>query len=211
MGDTERAWRDHYNRTARQYDRKERLWGLLMGYSDEGERRKLVSLLHVKPGQRLLEVSAGTGSNLAVVAEQAGPEVVMVGADISREMLSVCRGKLSRRNAGLVESDAAHLPFKSDAFDALLHFGGLSMFSDKKTAIDEMVRVVKPGGRIVMGDVGMSPQEQTSLRRRIILRANSRYASKPPVELLPSDARDVSVNWFRNGTCYFIELVKADG
>ena len=52
-------WRDHYNRTAGMYDWKESLWSLLLGYSDHGERQKLVRLLQLKPGQHLLEVSVG--------------------------------------------------------------------------------------------------------------------------------------------------------
>lgn len=211
MGEVERRWRDHYNRTARSYDRKEWLWGVLLGYSDQGERRKLINRLQLRPGQRLLEVSVGTGANLVLAAPRLGPNGAMFGVDISIEMLRVCRDKLGRRrrDVHLVAGDAAHLPFKQDAFDAIIHFGAMSMFGDKKAAIDEMVRAAKPGARLVIGDVGVRPDRRHSLRTALVRRANERYSLRPPTELLPSEANDLHVTWFRNDTCYLMDFVKA--
>jgi len=208
-GQTERQWREHYNRTARQYDGKERLWGVLFGYSDAGERRKMVDLLQLKSGQRLLEVSVGTGSNLEAAMHRWGLGLALFGADISRGMLNVCREKLASVEMSLVESDAAHLPFKNDSFDGLLHFGGLSQFGDKRMAVEEMVRVVRPNGRLVVGDVGIEPGARRSIRKRVLLRANPRYASEPPVELLSTGTKGLRLHWIRNGTCYVIESIKA--
>ena len=207
----ERAWRDHFNRTARSYDWKERLWGLLLGYSDDRSRRELVGRLELKAGQRVLEVSTGTGTNLLLAAGDLGPGGSMVGADISVEMLRLCRGKLARyrHRADVVVSDAARLPFASDSFDAVLHFGAVSMFSDKKAAIDEMVRVARPGARLVIGDVGLLPAKRQSVRSRLVLRVNGRYAEKPPLELIRPHAANLSLTWFRNGTCYLINFTKA--
>lgn len=208
--ETERRWREHYNRTARSYDRKEWLWGVLLGYSDRGERRKLMDRLDIKPEQRLLEVSVGTGGNLAAAA--AGPlsRARLTGADISVGMLRTCRENLKACNlsADLIEGDAAHLPLRSDVFDALLHFGAISQFGDKKAAISEMVRVVKPGARVVIGDVGVQPDKRRSLRARLVLRANPRYAASPPIDLLPRNISDVQVEWIRNNTCYIMQFVK---
>lgn len=212
-GDTrpiEQRWREHYNRTARSYDLKERLWGLLLGYSDTKERRALVARIQLQPGQRLLEVSAGTGTNLLFAASELGPRGRIVAQDISVGTLKVCRDKLRAQETpiDLVESDAARLPFRDGTFDALLHFGAISMFADKKAAIDEMVRVTESDGRLVIGDVGANPMSRRSLRKRLLLHTNPRYASAPPTELLPPGAQDVSVTWIRNDTCYLIEFLK---
>jgi len=201
-------WRDHYNRSAGRYDAKEWLWGVLLGYSDREERRKLVARLELEPGQRLLEVSAGTGSSL-VEAAASGRDAKLVGADISSGMLGQCRRKLAARGvpADLVESDATHLPFKSGVFDAVLHFGAISMFPDKKTAINEIVRVARPGARIVIGDVGVSP-ERGGLRRALLLKANPRYGERPATDLIAPHTTEHRVSWFRNDTCYVIEFTK---
>lgn len=202
-------WRDHYNRTAGMYDWKESLWSLLLGYSDHRERQKLVRLLQLKPGQRLLEVSVGTGTNLELAADGVSG-LKMVGLDISIGMLLQCWKKLTRHGlrADLVEGEAARLPFEDDVFDAVLHFGGISQFGDKKAAIDEMVRVARPGARIVVGDVGLGGENRESLRGKLLLRVNSRYASQPPLESIPPAANDLHVNWFRGDTCYLIDFVK---
>ncbi len=208
---TVRRWRDHYNRTARSYDRKEWLWGVLLGYSDMQERRRLVHLLCLRPGDRLLEVSAGTGTNLALAARAVSSPVRMTAQDISVGALRICRDKLRRQGEAvdLAESDAAYLPFRSNAFNAVLSFGGISQFGDTKRAIDEMVRVTKPGGRVVIGDVGIRPERRGSLRSRLALWVNSRYTIEPPTDLLPPGTAELQVDWFRNDTCYLLHCVKA--
>jgi len=212
MHKTERRWRDHYDRIARAYDWRERIWSLLWGISDTKERRKLVGTLQLKPGQRLLEVSVGTGSNLPLAAEGVGPTGRLVGLDISIGMLMQCQRKVARHrlSVDLIEGEAAQLPVADSAFDAVLHFGAISYFDDKhkKMAIDEMVRVTIPGGRIVISDVGLPPDKRKSLRSRLRLRVNPRHADLPPMELIPPDAKELSLTWYRRDTCYLIDFVK---
>jgi ubiquinone/menaquinone biosynthesis C-methylase UbiE len=162
------------------------------------------------PGQRLLEVSAGTGSNLSLAAGRLGREGRMAGLDISIGMLRQCQRKLAGSIPGvdLVGGDAAHLPFADGAFDAVLHFGAISMFSDKKTAVAEMVRVATAGAREVFGVVVLPPHKRGSLRRRLFLRVNHRYGQAPPTQFIPADATDLHLSWFMAGTCYLIDFVK---
>ncbi len=213
MGEVERRWRDHYNRTARSYDRKERLWGVLLGYSDMEERRRLVDLLRLHPGDRLLEVSAGTGTNLALAASAVSSGARMVAQDISVEALRICRDKLRRQGETIdvVESDVARLPFRDNTFDALLSFGGISQFGNRQAAIREMVRVARPGARVVLADVGIRPNRRTSVRSKLILRVNPRYSTEPPTDLLPAETTELHVDWFRNDTCYLLHFVKSGG
>jgi ubiquinone/menaquinone biosynthesis C-methylase UbiE len=208
--DAEQRWRDHYNRIAGQYDLKESLWALLLGYSMAQERRRLVGSLELKPGQRVLEVSTGTGDSFVLVAASLGSEGRAVGADISIEMLRQCRKKLERKHLGanLVESDAEHLPFRDDAFDAVLHFGAITLFGDEKAAIDEMVRVAKPGARVVIGDVGVSPRRRGSLRGKVAVWVNARYGEEPPMQFVAQHASEARLTWFRNETCYLIDFAK---
>ncbi len=121
-------WRHFYDRWAPTYDWVTGFWALVMGYSDTKERRKMVHCLNLKPGHRVLEVSVGTGSNLPLMAQRTGPSGWLVGLDISSGMLRECRKKLRRLRlrADLVEGEAARLPFADNAFDAVLHFGGIN-------------------------------------------------------------------------------------
>ena len=136
-------WRDFYDRWAPRYDRVLRIWALLAGFSDANERRKMVSRLELKPGQRVLEVGVGTGSNLPLMAECIGPGGTLLGLDISVGMLRQCEKKVRRQrlNANLAEGEAAYLPFADDAFDAVLQFGAINESRDKQRTIQEMMRV----------------------------------------------------------------------
>jgi len=211
MHESDRRWRDFYNRWARMYDWGLRVSSLLMGFSDTRERRKLVSRLELKPGQRVVEVSVGTGSNLSLVAEGVGPGGRLVGLDISIGMLRQCQKKLRRRSlrADLIEGEAAHLPFADHVFDGVLHFGGINEFGDKKKAIEEMMGAARPGARIVISDEGLRPDKRHSLRNRLLLRLNPLYAHEPPMELIPPQAQDLHLTWFRGDGCYLIDFVKS--
>jgi ubiquinone/menaquinone biosynthesis C-methylase UbiE len=202
-------WRDFYDRWAPRYDWALRIWALLAGFSDENERWKMVSRLELKPGQRVLEVGVGTGSNLPLMGECAGPDGMMVGLDVSIGMLRQCEKKVQCHspNANLTQGEAAHLPFADDAFDAVLQFGVINESRDKRRAIQEMMRVAKPGAKIVIGDEGVNPGKPASLRNRLISRLSPLRKHDPPTDSLPPEAKDVHMVWFRAGRCYLIDFV----
>jgi len=209
MYESERRSRAHYEGRARWYDWANRLAALVRGESATNERRKAVRRLDLKPGERVLEVSVGTGTNLPLIAEQIGADGRMVGLDISPNMLARCRQKLRGRGlrADLVEGEAAHLPFADDAFDAVFHHGGIAEFGDRRGAIAEMVRVAKPGARVVICDVGVPADGKLSLANRLLLKTQPVYDQPPPVDLIPPAARDLQVSWFHGGGWYMIEFV----
>ena len=72
-------------------------------------------------------------------------------------MLAQCRAKIRTLGitAELIEGEAAHLPVRDTSFDAVLRHGGLAEFGNEQSAIQEMFRVVRPGGRVVVCDVGV--------------------------------------------------------
>lgn len=211
MHESDRRWRDFYDGWAPRYDWGIGLGALLRGFSDTSERRKMVGRLGIQPGWKVLEVSVGTGANLPLMAEKMGGHGAMTGLDISSGMLRQCEKKIQRKGltAALVEGEAAHLPFRYEAFDAVLHFGGINEFSEKKQAIDEMVRVAKPGARIVIGDEGFNPHKPVSLRNKIVAKISPLYDHEPPTDLLPSNTTDVRVSWFRSDACYMLDFAKA--
>ncbi len=209
MTENNRSRREFYDGWAPKYDWGMGLGALLRGFSDNGERRKLVARLGLQPGHRVLEVSVGTGSNLALVAEGVGPEGRLVGLDISTGMLRQCDKKVRRRglSADLIEGEAAHLPLADDSFDAVLHFGGINEFDDIKQAIIEMMRVAKPGSKIVISDEGLNPNRRPPLLTRLVARLIPQYEESPPTDLIPPEAKDLHVSWFRADACYIIDFV----
>ncbi|MDO8612607.1 MAG: class I SAM-dependent methyltransferase [Dehalococcoidia bacterium] len=211
MYEKERRSRRYYEGRARWYDWANRLAALLRGESATNERRKAVRRVNLKPGHRVLEVSVGTGTNLPLIAKEVGPHGRMVGVDISPAMLARCRRRLREHGlrADLVEGEAAHLPFRDDDFDAVLHHGGIAEFGDKRGAIEEMIRVAKPGAKVVICDLGVPTDRKLSLVNRLLLKLQPVYAQTPPVDLIPPAARDLHVSWFHGGAWYMIEFEKS--
>jgi demethylmenaquinone methyltransferase/2-methoxy-6-polyprenyl-1,4-benzoquinol methylase len=106
-------------------------------------------------GERILDLAAGTGTSSAALAA-SGAHVV--AADFSEGMLEVGR----RRHAGnsrieFVHADATDLPFDDDSFDAVTISFGLRNVVEPKKGLDELLRVLKPGGRIVICEFSTPP------------------------------------------------------
>jgi ubiquinone/menaquinone biosynthesis C-methylase UbiE len=110
--------------------------------------------------------------------------------------------------AHLIEGEAACLPLADNLFDAVLNFGGINALGDQRKALEEMVRVAKPGARIVISDQGVRLTSRHSFRNRLLVRANPLYASEPPLRLIPPGAKDVRLTWFRADSAYILDFVK---
>ena len=208
MYERERRSRRFYERWAPVYDWNNRLAALVRGVSDMGSRRAAIRHLELKPGHRVLEVCVGTGANLLILAEHVGPTGRLVGLDISPGMLMRCRRRLNRRRlaADLIEGEAARLPIASQAFDVVFHFGGFAEFGDKKGAIEEMMRVARSGGKLVICDAGLPSDRRLPLVSRLLLKLQPLYAQEPPIDLIPSQVGDVRLTWFRGQAWYLIEF-----
>jgi demethylmenaquinone methyltransferase / 2-methoxy-6-polyprenyl-1,4-benzoquinol methylase len=131
-----------FDGVARRYDRTNTL--LSFG-RDRAWRRLTRTALDLRPGERVLDLAAGTGVS---TAELAVSGAYAVGADFSLGMLRV--GRESRPVLPLVAGDALALPFGDGAFDAVTISFGLRNIVDLGRALREMARVVRPGGRLVV-------------------------------------------------------------
>ena len=109
---------------------------------------RMVDAAHVVPGQRVLDVACGTGVLARALAGAVGAGGSVVGLDVNDGMLAV-----ARRKAPAVEwrqGRAEALPFERDGFDAVVSQFGLMFFEDRPAAIREMMRVLRPGGRLAV-------------------------------------------------------------
>ena len=110
---------------------------------------ELVDACRIGPGQRVLDVAAGTG-NVALRAAATGADVVAL--DITPESLATGRAEGERRGLSIdwVEADAQDLPFGDGEFDVVVSAVGAMFAADHQAVADELVRVCRPGGTIGM-------------------------------------------------------------
>jgi SAM-dependent methyltransferase len=110
-----------------------------------------------------------------------------------------------------VLSNASYLPFADDSFDAAFHFGGINTFGELRRALSEMTRVVRVGGKVVVGDEGVAPWLRRRLFGRILVKANPLYAHRPPLDAIPDNAADVRLQWILGNAFYVIDYRVAAG
>ncbi len=127
------------------YDRLNRL--LSLG-QDIKWRERALAKTHLPPDGRLLDVATGTG-DLAYLAARRFPHLHIVGVDLTRRMLAVARSKNPRSSIAWVQDDGLRLAFPDARFDAVISAFMMRNVPDVRLALQEQVRVVKPGGRVV--------------------------------------------------------------
>ncbi|WP_166845504.1 demethylmenaquinone methyltransferase [Isoptericola sp. BMS4] len=112
---------------------------------DRRWRRATVAAVEARPGERVLDLAAGTGTSSEPFADDGA---TVVPSDFSLGMLA--EGKRRRGDLPFVAGDATRLPFADAAFDAVTISFGLRNVVDTDAALTEMLRVVRPGGRVVI-------------------------------------------------------------
>jgi ubiquinone/menaquinone biosynthesis methyltransferase len=111
---------------------------------DQHWRRRLVGAVALRPGQRLLDVCAGT-MDVAAEARRQAPSAAVIGADFSLPMLA--RGA-AKTGLPAAQADALSLPFPSATFDAATVAFGVRNLESLERGVAELARVLKPGGRL---------------------------------------------------------------
>jgi demethylmenaquinone methyltransferase / 2-methoxy-6-polyprenyl-1,4-benzoquinol methylase len=114
-------------------------------------KRKLVRLARTQPGMRALDVCCGTG-DIALALREARAEVAAL--DFSRPMLRVAGGRAASSAPFFLCGDAQQLPFPDDTFDAVTVGYGLRNLANWQRGLEEMWRVARPGGRVLVLEFG---------------------------------------------------------
>jgi len=118
-------------------------------------RRRLDGLLGVQPGEQVLEIGPGTGLQTLHVARQLGTSGRLTAVDVQAEMLRHVRDRAARCRIGrvtVVRADARALPFRDATFDAAYAVTVLGEVPAPLSALIELRRVLRPGGRLVIGE-----------------------------------------------------------
>ncbi|WP_444923877.1 bifunctional demethylmenaquinone methyltransferase/2-methoxy-6-polyprenyl-1,4-benzoquinol methylase UbiE [Microbulbifer sp. DLAB2-AF] len=117
-------------------------------------KRFTIELSGARPGQKILDIAGGTGDLTARFSRIVGASGQVVLADINESMLRVGRDRLLDRgiagNVVPVQADAQFLPFPDNTFDCITIAFGLRNVTDKDLALRSMLRVLKPGGRLLV-------------------------------------------------------------
>lgn len=127
-------------------------------------KRQTIDASAVRKGQRVLDLAGGTGDLTAKFSRVVGKEGQVVLADINHSMLTVGRDKLRDMgivgNVDYVQANAEELPFPDDHFDLITIAFGLRNVTEKDRALRSMLRVLKPGGRLLVLEFS-KPEYQT--------------------------------------------------
>src|SRR6266550_4395033 len=124
------------------------------------------------PGERVLDLGSGAGTDSLVAAQMVGPEGRVTGIDMTPEMLAKARAAADAMGAANVEfvaGSAEALPFAHASFDVVISNGVIDLIPDKDAVFAEIFRVLIPGGRIQIADVTIQNAVSTEGRRNIDL------------------------------------------
>ncbi|WP_428241360.1 bifunctional demethylmenaquinone methyltransferase/2-methoxy-6-polyprenyl-1,4-benzoquinol methylase UbiE [Gynuella sp.] len=117
-------------------------------------KRFTIELSGVRKGHSVLDIAGGTGDLTTLFSKLVGPQGHVVLADINASMLQVGRDRLLDRgvadNIEFVQANAECLPFPDNHFDCVSIAFGLRNVTDKQAALESMLRVLKPGGRLLV-------------------------------------------------------------
>ena len=130
------------------------------------------SLGPLEPGERVLDLGCGAGTDTLVSAQMVGSEGRVTGIDMTPEMLVKARASVAEMgldNVDLVEGEVESLPFPDESFDVIVSNGVIDLIPDKDAVFSEIVRVLRPGGRIQLADVTIQRPVSEEGRRDIDL------------------------------------------
>ncbi|MCW2969233.1 MAG: ubiquinone/menaquinone biosynthesis methyltransferase [Solirubrobacterales bacterium] len=135
-------------------------------------RERAAEMAGVAPGSRVLDVATGTGDLALELARRVSPTGQVVASDFSEAMLDRARAKADKRPAEEVHprfewADAMALPYPDDSFDSATVGFGARNFDDLAKGLSEMVRVVRPGGRVVVLEITTPTRAPLSLFYRV--------------------------------------------
>lgn len=130
------------------------------------------SLGRVEPGEHVLDLGSGAGTDSLIAAQMVGSEGSVTGIDMTPEMSEKARAgaaALGLSNVTFVDGEIEELPFEDERFDVVISNGVIDLIPDKEIVFESIYRVLQPGGRIQFADVTIQQPVSEEGRRKIDL------------------------------------------
>ncbi len=124
------------------------------------------------PGERVLDLGCGAGTDSLVAAQMVAPDGRVTGIDMTPEMLAKARAsatEMGLANVEFVEGEAEDMPFEDASLDVVISNGVIDLIPDKEAVFSEILRVLRPGGRMQIADVTIQNPVSEEGRRNIDL------------------------------------------
>lgn len=137
-----------FNKIAQSYDKMNNIISL---GTDKIIKLNCIKQLKIKSGMRILDLCTGTG-DIAWIINKLYPDTQVTGVDFSEEMLDIARRKVTKTE--FINADCTNLPFDNNSFDIITICYGLRNIEDRKQALQEIYRVLKPNGKLLHLDFG---------------------------------------------------------
>jgi arsenite methyltransferase len=126
----------------------------------------------IEPGETVLDLGCGAGTDLLIAAQMAGTEGRAIGIDMTAPMLELARSSAARMgldNVELHEGLIEQLPLPDASIDVVISNGVIDLIPDKDAVFDEVDRVLRPGGRLQIADVVIHTEVSEDARKNIDL------------------------------------------
>jgi len=198
-----------YNKIARVYNFTQRIYFLLKFGGEKKFREPFLKELFIEDSARVLETSTGTGDNFRFLNRNAE----YFGVDISLGMLRKAKKHLKKWKikSTLIHCEGEDLPFEDNYFDVVFHCGGINFFNDKKKAIEEMIRVAKPGTKLLIVDETERLIKENYQKNPFIKKDfQNADNAKIPTEFIPMEMKDVRTEIICKGQMYKIVFTKPE-
>lgn len=204
---SDQEFQQKYDEGAQEYERGME-WLFNSFYEDQDSvRNQMAELLELRPNAHVLDVGSGTGKDSRHISHYLNRGGRLYAIDLSSGMIEIAKKNLASLHIPVEYflGNGSYLPFADRIFDGLFHFGGLNEFGDISRALREMTRVVRIGGKVVVGDEGVSPWLRRKVYGRILVKANPLYKHRPPLSAIPSNAEKVCLRWILGNAFYVID------
>jgi len=181
-----------YRKRARHYDLSANLY-YLAGFREFAYRKRAIDTLNLKLGDTVVEIGCGTGLNFAYLQEKVGPAGIIIGVDLTGEMLERAHARCKEKgwkNVRLVEQDAATYRFPH-GIDGVLSTFALTLVPDYPAVIGNAAAALKPGKRMVLLDLQMPAWPRSLVKLGIWLTSgfgvNQEIAERHPWESMEAE------------------------
>ncbi|UCH43444.1 MAG: methyltransferase domain-containing protein [Dehalococcoidales bacterium] len=126
------------------------IWDETVAEKDTAKLERMATRLNLKPGFKILDVGTGTGVFLPFIFGKIGQDGQVIAIDIADEMLLKAKVKGLPGNIDYLCADVMEIPVVGEVFDAVVCYSSFPHFQDKPKAFAEMLRVIKPGGSLMI-------------------------------------------------------------